>query len=75
MENNQQSFWQFCDQLRVHNLNLDNLSLNDFIWRHNYLLTRPDERRNFDIRVGGDVSSVNNSKTKVYDFNSFNNDG
>ncbi|GMJ06277.1 Asparagine-rich protein 1, asparagine-rich protein [Hibiscus trionum] len=75
MENNQQSFWQFSDQLRVQNLNLANLSLNDSIWSNSYLSKRPDERRNFDIRVGGDVNSVNNSKPKVSDFNSFSNDG
>ncbi|KAE8727317.1 B2 protein [Hibiscus syriacus] len=75
MENNQQSFWQFSDQLRVQNLNLANLSLNDSIWSNGYLPKRPDERRNFDIRVGGDVNSVNGLKPRVSDFNSFSNDG
>ncbi|XVF53107.1 hypothetical protein PTKIN_Ptkin05aG0073200 [Pterospermum kingtungense] len=75
MENNQQSFWQFSDQLRVQSSNLANLSLNDSIWSNSYVSKRPDERRNFDIRVGGDVNSVNNLKPKVSDFNSFNNDG
>ena len=75
MENNQQSFWQFSDQLRVQNSNLANLSLNDSIWSNSYVSKRPDERRNFDIRVGGEVNSVNNLKPKVSDFNSFNNDG
>ncbi|KAE8708203.1 B2 protein [Hibiscus syriacus] len=75
MENNQQSFWQFSDQLRVQNSNFANLSLNDSIWSNSYLPKRPDERRNFDITVGGDVNSVNNLKPKVSDFNSFNNDG
>ncbi|XP_039046669.1 B2 protein-like [Hibiscus syriacus] len=75
MENNQQSFWQFSDQLRVQNLNLANLSLNDSIWSSGYLSKRPDERRNFDIRVGGNVNSVNNLKPRVSDFNSFSNDG
>ncbi|OMP02890.1 hypothetical protein COLO4_10734 [Corchorus olitorius] len=76
MENNQQSFWQFSDQLRVQNSNLANLSLNDSIWSNNYVSKRPDERRNFDIRVGGDLNSVNNNlKPKPSDFNSFSNDG
>ncbi|XVE64660.1 hypothetical protein DITRI_Ditri07aG0118400 [Diplodiscus trichospermus] len=74
MENNQQSFWQFSDQLRVQNSNLANLLLNDSIWSNNYVSKRPDERRNFDIRVGGEVNSVNNLKPKISDFNSFNND-
>ncbi|KAE8708540.1 B2 protein [Hibiscus syriacus] len=75
MENNQQSFWQFSDQLRVQNSNLANLSLNDSIWSNAYLPKRPDERRNFDIRVGGDVNSLTNLKPKVSDFNSLSNDG
>ncbi|MBA0689784.1 hypothetical protein Goari_007497, partial [Gossypium aridum] len=75
MENNQQSFWQFSDQLRVQNSNLANLSLNDSIWSSGYVSKRPDERRNFDIRVGGDLNSVNRLKPKVTDFNSFSNDG
>ncbi|XVE58096.1 hypothetical protein DITRI_Ditri04bG0142900 [Diplodiscus trichospermus] len=80
MMNNQQSFWQFSDQLRVQTSNLANLSLNDSIWSNNYVSKRPDERRNFDIRVGGEVNSVNDLKPKVSDFNSsdfnsFSNDG
>ncbi|MFQ6653924.1 hypothetical protein Gotur_025102 [Gossypium turneri] len=75
MENNQQSFWQFSDQLRVQNSNLANLSLNDSIWSSGYVSKRPDERRNFDIRVGGELNSVNSLKSKVTDFNSFSNDG
>ncbi|TYH97876.1 hypothetical protein ES332_A12G271200v1 [Gossypium tomentosum] len=75
MENNQQSFWQFSDQLRVQNSNLANLSLNDSIWSSGYVSKRPDERRNFDIRVGGELNSVNSLKPKVTDFNSFSNDG
>lgn len=62
MENNQQqSFWKFGDQLRVHtnNLSLSNLSLNDSIWSSNNN-KRPEERRNFDIRVGGDLNSAAN---------------
>ncbi|MBA0718785.1 hypothetical protein Golax_006514 [Gossypium laxum] len=75
MENNQQSFWQFSDQLRVQNSNLANLSLNDSIWSSGYVSKRPDQRRNFDIRVGGELNSVNSLKPKVTDFNSFSNDG
>ncbi|CAL0313318.1 unnamed protein product [Lupinus luteus] len=47
MESNQNSFWQFSDQLRVQNSNLANLSLNESIWSNNY--TSKNERRNFDI--------------------------
>ncbi|CAK9163087.1 unnamed protein product [Ilex paraguariensis] len=74
MENNQ-SFWQFSDELRLHTNNLANLSLNDSIWSNSYVSKRPEERRNFDVRVGGEVnslnsvSSVNNLKQ---DFNGFN---
>ncbi|CAA7028380.1 unnamed protein product [Microthlaspi erraticum] len=45
--NNQQSFWQFSDQLRVQNM--ANLSLNDSIWSSNSVYKRTDERRNLDI--------------------------
>ncbi|XP_011026851.1 PREDICTED: putative uncharacterized protein DDB_G0286901 [Populus euphratica] len=68
MENNQQSFYKFSDQLRVQTSNLANLSLNDSIWSNSYGSKRPDERRNFDIRVGGEV---NNLKQKGSDLNSF----
>lgn len=44
--NNQQSFWQFSDQLRVQTPNLANLSLNDSIWSTNSVFK---ERRNLDI--------------------------
>lgn len=74
MENNQQSFWQFSDQLRLHTSNLANLSLNDSIWSTSLASKRPDERRNFDIRVGGDVNSVINYKSKESDFNNGFND-
>ncbi|KAJ8451118.1 hypothetical protein Cgig2_026927 [Carnegiea gigantea] len=58
MENNQQSFWQFSDQLRLHTSSLANLSLNDSIWSVNpYATKRPEDRRNFDTRVGGDIGS------------------
>jgi len=81
--NNQSSFWQFSDQLRVQtNNNLANLSLNDSIWSTSYGgAKRPEERRNFDIRVGGGLNSVDsltgnnnsssNSNLKT-DFNGFN---
>ncbi|KAJ0260608.1 DCD domain-containing protein NRP [Hirschfeldia incana] len=43
---NQQSFWQFSDQLRVQTPhNLANLSLNDSIWSTKHT----SDRRNFDI--------------------------
>nr|AFK37025.1 unknown [Lotus japonicus] len=45
---NEQSFWQFSDQLRVQASGLANLSLNDSIWSNNYTSKRPDQRRNFD---------------------------
>ncbi|XP_058100488.1 B2 protein isoform X2 [Magnolia sinica] len=61
---NQQSFWQFSDQLRLQSTNFSNLSINDSIWA---TAKRPEERRNFDSRVGGKVS-----KQKGTDFNGFN---
>ncbi|XP_004503595.1 DCD domain-containing protein NRP-B [Cicer arietinum] len=73
--NNQQSFWQFSDQLRVHTSNLANLSLNDSIWGNNYSSKRHDhQRRNFDIKVGGEINNNNNAveslgKTPVSDYN------
>ncbi|KAG6781192.1 hypothetical protein POTOM_014083 [Populus tomentosa] len=69
MENNRQSFYQFSDQLRVQTPNLANLSLNDSIWSNSYGSKKPDQRRNFDIRVGAEV---NNLKQKGSDLNSFN---
>ncbi|KAL3499205.1 hypothetical protein ACH5RR_038298 [Cinchona calisaya] len=63
MESNNQSssssFWQFSDQLRLQENSLANLSLNDSIWSNSYVSKRPEERRNFDIRVGGEVNSIN----------------
>ncbi|KAL7608151.1 B2 protein [Lactuca sativa] len=77
--NNRSSFWQFSDQLRVQNNNLSNLSLNDSIWSSSYVSKRPEkDRRNFDIRVGGDVinpstvATGNNSGPSNSDFNGFN---
>ncbi|KAJ9550094.1 hypothetical protein OSB04_022637 [Centaurea solstitialis] len=77
--NNQSSFWQFSDQLRVQSNNLSNLSLNDSIWSNSYVSKRPEkDRRNFDIRVGGDVitagagSTTNSSGQPKSDFNGFN---
>ncbi|KAL3599190.1 hypothetical protein D5086_007108 [Populus alba] len=69
MENNRQSFYQFSDQLRVQTPNLANLSLNDSIWSNSYGSKKPDQRRNFDIRVGAEV---NNLKQKGSDLNVFN---
>lgn len=80
--NNQTSFWQFSDQLRVQtNTNLANLSLNDSIWSTSYGSKKPESRRNFDIRVGGglnsnpinDIGVGNSSSVKPSsDFNGFN---
>ena len=69
MENNNQSFWQFSDQLRVQTSNLANLSVNDSIWSNSYGSKRPDARRNFDIKVGGEVNSLINLTPKGSDFN------
>ncbi|XAR55152.1 hypothetical protein NMG60_11030564 [Bertholletia excelsa] len=72
MENNpQSSFWQFSDQLRLQTNSLANLSLNDSIWSTSYGSKRTEDRRNFDIRVGGDLGSVN-PKRQESDFNGFN---
>ncbi|XP_027181552.1 B2 protein [Coffea eugenioides] len=74
MESNQSSFWQFSDQLRLQTNSLANLSLNDSIWSNSYVSKRPEERRNFDIRVGGEVNSLGSSNLKS-DFNQgFSND-
>ena len=67
MESNPQSFRQFSDQLRVQTGNLANLSLNDSIWSNSYVSKRPEERRNFDVRNGGEVNSLNNFKPKLSD--------
>jgi len=74
MENNQQSFWQFSDQLRVQTSNMANLSVNDSIWSTNHATKRPEERKNFDIRVGGEVNNslMSNLNSKGSDFNGFN---
>lgn len=65
MVENHQSFWQFSDQLRLQTTNFSNLSINDSIWATS---KRPEERRNFDSRVGGKVAS----KQKGSDLNAFN---
>ncbi|KAK7399088.1 hypothetical protein VNO78_10263 [Psophocarpus tetragonolobus] len=67
MENNP-SFWQFSDQLRLQTSNLANLSLNDSIWSNNYISKRRDERINFDIKVGGEINSFK-SKESACDYN------
>eukprot|EP00262_Sarcandra_glabra_P018553 TRINITY_DN66_c0_g3_i1.p1 TRINITY_DN66_c0_g3~~TRINITY_DN66_c0_g3_i1.p1 ORF type:complete len:296 (-),score=52.29 TRINITY_DN66_c0_g3_i1:33-920(-) len=64
---NQQSFWQFSDQLRLQSTNFANLCINDSIWGDSYKAKRTDERRNFDIAVGGKIE-----KQKGSDFNGFN---
>ncbi|KAI6707046.1 hypothetical protein NL676_010008 [Syzygium grande] len=68
MESNQQSFWQFSDQLR-----LANLSLNDSIWSNDFASRLPEERRKFDTRVGGKVApaarSNNNTSNDDTGFN------
>ncbi|KAJ8768524.1 hypothetical protein K2173_022623 [Erythroxylum novogranatense] len=72
MENNQQSFWQFSDQLRLQASSLANLSLNDSIWSSSYASKKPDQRRNFDIRVGAEVNSGESLKPKWSDLNGSN---
>ncbi|KAF5196070.1 B2 protein [Thalictrum thalictroides] len=76
MENNQQSFWQFSDQLRLQSSNFANLSINDAIWGNSFTSKKPEERRNFDIRVGGERSSSssnsNDFQLKGSNFNGFN---
>ncbi|XP_062074602.1 DCD domain-containing protein NRP-B [Humulus lupulus] len=76
MENNNNQFLQFSDQLRHQTSNLANLSINDSIWGSSYGTKRTGERRNFDIRVGGDLNSpsglnLNGSSGST----GFNNDG
>ncbi|KAI3950876.1 hypothetical protein MKW98_026303 [Papaver atlanticum] len=74
MESNQESFWQFSDQLRLHNSSFASLSINDSIWGSSLNSKKPEERRNFDIRVGGNRNSspsfpspnVNNNKNIDY---------
>ncbi|GAB2296497.1 hypothetical protein Dimus_030611 [Dionaea muscipula] len=66
MESNQQSsFWQFSDQLRFQNPNVSNLSLNDSIWSINSFSNnkKPEERRNFDFRVGGEINNRNSNNS------------
>ncbi|KAG6577132.1 B2 protein-like [Cucurbita moschata] len=67
MESNPQSLRQFSDQLRLQSGNLTNLSLNDSIWSNSYVSKRQEERRNFDVRNGGEVNLVNNFKPKLCD--------
>ncbi|KAF9594640.1 hypothetical protein IFM89_034262 [Coptis chinensis] len=73
--NNQQSFWQFSDQLRVQNTNFGNLSINDGIWGSSLTSKKNEERRNFDVRVGGERVSggtQNLQPSKGTNFNGFN---
>jgi hypothetical protein len=67
MENNNQSFWQFSDQLRHQTSNVANLSINDSIWSSSYGSKRLGERMNFDVRVGGEVNALSNLNPKVSD--------
>ncbi|GAA0165684.1 hypothetical protein LIER_43727 [Lithospermum erythrorhizon] len=65
MDNNQSSFHQFSDQLRLQTTNFSNLSVNDSIWSTSYVSKRPEDRRNFDLRVGGEVNLGSSSKNYV----------
>jgi hypothetical protein len=69
MENNQQqSFWKFSDQLRVHTNNFSNLSVNDSIWSSNTQSSkRPEERRNSDVNSAN--PSANSKLINESDFN------
>ncbi|KAI7743233.1 hypothetical protein M8C21_024871, partial [Ambrosia artemisiifolia] len=64
----------FSDQLRVQSNNLANLSLNDSIWSTSFGSKK--DRRNFDIRVGGEFinsgAGNSNSSGPSNDFNGFN---
>ncbi|KAJ8649541.1 hypothetical protein MRB53_002564 [Persea americana] len=62
---NQQSFWQFSDQLRLQTSTFASLSINDSIWSNK----RPEERRNFDTTVGGKVAA---KPQRGSNFNGFN---
>ncbi|KAF8413339.1 hypothetical protein HHK36_001318 [Tetracentron sinense] len=63
----------YSDQLRLQSTNFANLSINDSIWGNSFTSKKTEERRNFDIRVGGDRNSSTNIKPKGLDFNGFNN--
>ncbi|XP_022942139.1 putative uncharacterized protein DDB_G0282133 [Cucurbita moschata] len=67
MDSNPQSFRQFSDQLRLQTGNLANLSLNDSIWSNSFVSKRHEDRRNFDVRSGGEVNSLTNFKPEVSD--------
>ncbi|CAH8310225.1 unnamed protein product [Eruca vesicaria subsp. sativa] len=73
--NNQQSFWQFSDQLRVQTPH--NLSLNDSIWSTNSVYKHTDNRRNFDISSLSDKNPIeypnNNNNKASSDINNNNN--
>ncbi|XP_057754832.1 B2 protein-like [Arachis stenosperma] len=63
--NNQQSFWQFSDQLRLQTSSLANLSLNNSIWSNNYVTkSTTDQRRNLDVK------GTEFNPSKSYDLNS-----
>ncbi|KAK9144027.1 hypothetical protein Syun_013427 [Stephania yunnanensis] len=56
-DSEQTQFWQFSDQLRLQSSSFSNISLNDSIWSNSFNLKRPEERRNFDVRVGAERRS------------------
>ncbi|KAL0725026.1 hypothetical protein Bca4012_039625 [Brassica carinata] len=72
--NNQQTFWQFSDQLRVQTPH--NLSLNDSIWSTT-TNKRTDDRRNFDISAANknpiEYHNTNNNKASSDNINNNNN--
>ncbi|PIA48934.1 hypothetical protein AQUCO_01300070v1 [Aquilegia coerulea] len=70
--NNQQSFMQFSDQLRLQGSNFGNLSINDSIWSSTFTTKKPEERKNFDIRVGAQRKN-NNTNDLGFKQNGFNN--
>ncbi|XP_038907225.1 DCD domain-containing protein NRP-B-like [Benincasa hispida] len=71
--NNQHSFWQFSDQLRLQTANLANLSTNDSIWSNSFVSKM--NHNNFDVRVGAELGSSNSNPKLASDLNTFNNDG
>ncbi|KAF9616412.1 hypothetical protein IFM89_029666 [Coptis chinensis] len=77
MENKQESFRQFSDQLRLQGSSFANLSINDSIWSTSatttYTNKRNEERRNFDIRVGAERSDTGLGKQNGSEINGFNN--
>ncbi|GMP94684.1 hypothetical protein CsSME_00044050 [Camellia sinensis var. sinensis] len=60
--------------VRIQTNTLANLSLNDSIWSNTHASKRPEEKRNFNIKVGGELNSINPSSNSKQinesDFNS-----